>query len=240
MENLIIENKVYKNLHDIFTWQTNRVSIDYEKKEVLIDLSYHGNEVSHNLSKIFENFSEVKNEGFNVSFFVRDGLLKHYFTSKTCSSSVKDLFIKSIFPSYKFYSLKDKNLIPFNEKSIELIELEHREENRYKNFIKTVLNEGRIPKIKPFKVFVSNNKSLDILESIRVIRSIGLDNYKKYFKLMGQYSDEYYLNIHFKSLPKDFSLTDYNNLLLIGLNPNYKHEVIDKIKNLTIFNEIGA
>lgn len=245
MENLIIENKVYKSLHDIFTWETNRVKIDYEKKEVLIDLSWLGNEVSYNLLKLFENFSDVKNEGFNVSFYVRDRLLNHYFTSKTCSSSVKSLFIGKIFPNYKFYSLKDSHggiryLIPFNEKSIELIELEHREENRYKNFIKTILKEGRIPKIKAFKIFVPKNKSLDLLDSIKTLRKIGIENFKKFFVLKDYSNQTYYLERSFNNLPTDFSLTDYNNLLAIGLNPNYIHESIEKVKNLNIFNEIGA
>jgi hypothetical protein len=241
MENLIIENKVYKSLHDIFTYQTGRVEIDYDKREVLVDLTIYGNEIGYQFKKLFKNYNEVKTHGFNVSFYVRYNSLKSYLTSKTSKHEVKSFIIQEILPNYFLYSLmNDKTLVPFTEKSIELIELENREKNRHKNFIKTIIVEGRIPKIKPFKVFKTPLYSTNSSESLKIIKSIGLDDFKKYFKLNDNLkgSDTYYLERQLNS-SMDLTLDEYNNLLAIGLNPDFRNETINRVLSLDVFSNLG-
>lgn len=242
MEKLIIENKVFTDLHEIFTYQTRRVKIDYDKREVLIDLTVYGIKLASQFRRLFENYNEVKNHGFNVSFYVNYRYLNAYLTSKTSKYEVKSFIVNDILPNYPFYSLmNDKTLVHFTEKSIELIELENKEENRHKAFIKTILVEGRIPKkVKPFKVFNPSLYSTNIYESLRIIKSIGLDNFKKYFKLNDNLkgSETYYLERQLNS-SIDLSLDDYNNLLAIGLNPHFRNEKINQVLSLDAFSNLG-
>jgi hypothetical protein len=231
------ETTEFTDLHDLFCdYESRRVKLNYDKKELLFDLTVYGNYPNNGLKKLFrDSFSTIDGQ-FKKHILINLPQLKGYLTSKTHKKEIKEFILSILNSGFKIFTknlFSSENLIHLTPELIDNIQLKDTEKNRYKKFLNEILKSGKIPKqVKPYKLYDCSLKiNVTIKEFLKLSETLTLNQINKYFKADTSYSN-------FKQYVFIDSLNQLTMCKDFGFYIDENLEQIKKIKSMDIFNQL--
>lgn len=235
----------FKPLHDLVTYQTYKINIDYKRKRVLYNMNCYGSYTARKIRDALKVLGEI-DKMFQKNIYVSEGFLEHYFTSPTYKKEINGIFEKEIWGRYPIFTTPEYSvregveLTPVTRELVALIVEKKIEKQKIERFYRTFKKVNYVPhvKLKHFKILDLPKRPLYVYDALQmIVNGQKAEDIGAYFK--AYYSSEVTINGSNSTGLEKITLEELEALESIGYKFNRADKVYQNLKASKVFNSLG-